>query len=330
MNLIRSAVLTCLVSFGLSLSAQSVLYRGQEANRKFDKASEYRFDQARDLPSYVLLRQGEEVDQSQFFSLLKNGLKLDPGFSFKLDFQNEDQLGDWHKTYSQYLNGIKVAYSKLRVHGRNNEVISFNGNFINVLPGAQSPGIDKQAAFQNAIRFMDAEEFYGKEETYYNYGSNTENGTLVYLPSYHKEGQNKLTLVYQFNLYAKQPHARNMLFVNATTGEIEFSESLIHTGNSEGTAITAYSDTQQIITDSLFATFRLRDYSRGNGIETFDAQRTRNFSSAVDFFDTDNVWNNVNANLDQYATDAHWGTEMFYDYLDSVFSGIALMMLVLP
>ena len=30
--------------------------------------------------------------------------------------------------------------------------------------------------------------------------------------------------------------------------------------------------------------------------------------------DTDNNWNNVNAQLDQYATDGHFGAEMTYDY----------------
>ncbi|HMT28369.1 MAG TPA: PKD domain-containing protein, partial [Bacteroidia bacterium] len=34
----------------------------------------------------------------------------------------------------------------------------------------------------------------------------------------------------------------------------------------------------------------------------------------TDFTDSDNNWNNVNAQLDQYATDAHWGAEMTYDF----------------
>ena len=38
------------------------------------------------------------------------------------------------------------------------------------------------------------------------------------------------------------------------------------------------------------------------------------YGNAVDFTDTDNNWNNVNTNLDEYATDAHWGAEMTYDY----------------
>jgi len=33
-----------------------------------------------------------------------------------------------------------------------------------------------------------------------------------------------------------------------------------------------------------------------------------------DFTNADNNWKNVNAAKDEYATDAHWGTEMTYDY----------------
>jgi PKD repeat protein len=42
------------------------------------------------------------------------------------------------------------------------------------------------------------------------------------------------------------------------------------------------------------------------------------YGAAVDFTDADNNWNNVNAQLDEYATDAHWGAEMTYDYFDII------------
>ena len=38
------------------------------------------------------------------------------------------------------------------------------------------------------------------------------------------------------------------------------------------------------------------------------------YGGAANFEDNDNTWDNANANLDQYATDAHWGSEMTYDY----------------
>ncbi|MCL4106323.1 UNVERIFIED_CONTAM: hypothetical protein GTU68_003484 [Idotea baltica] len=66
--------------------------------------------------------------------------------------------------------------------------------------------------------------------------------------------------------------------------------------------------------------FRLQEAGRGNGIRTFNLQNGTNYGNAVDFTDNDNVWNNVNANLDQYATDAHWGAEKTYDFFWNNFS----------
>jgi Zn-dependent metalloprotease len=68
------------------------------------------------------------------------------------------------------------------------------------------------------------------------------------------------------------------------------------------------------VTDSFNGGFRLREAGRGNGVRTFDMNEGTDYGNAVDFTDANNNWNNVNGNLDQYATDAHWGAEMTYDY----------------
>ena len=36
------------------------------------------------------------------------------------------------------------------------------------------------------------------------------------------------------------------------------------------------------------------------------------------FTDADNNWDNVNADLDEYATDCHYATEMTYDFLFTI------------
>ncbi|MFT4545178.1 MAG: hypothetical protein ACI9EQ_001648 [Bacteroidia bacterium] len=58
------------------------------------------------------------------------------------------------------------------------------------------------------------------------------------------------------------------------------------------------------VTDSFNGGFRLREAGRGNGVRTFDVNEGTNYGNAVDFTEGDNNWNNVNGNLDQYATDA--------------------------
>ncbi|MBI3234108.1 MAG: M4 family metallopeptidase, partial [Bacteroidetes bacterium] len=66
--------------------------------------------------------------------------------------------------------------------------------------------------------------------------------------------------------------------------------------------------------------FRLREAKRGNGIETYNLQKGTSYASAVDFTDTDTTWDNVNANYDEYATDAHFGSQMTYDFYKKSFN----------
>ncbi|NCQ03378.1 MAG: M4 family metallopeptidase, partial [Cyanobacteria bacterium] len=92
----------------------------------------------------------------------------------------------------------------------------------------------------------------------------------------------------------------------------------------EGTAATRYSGNRTIETELNSGNFRLRDYTRGNGILTynanhafFDANGSLNLNGATDFTDNNNNWTATefnNANRDNAALDAHWGAEMTYDY----------------
>jgi bacillolysin len=99
------------------------------------------------------------------------------------------------------------------------------------------------------------------------------------------------------------------------SGNINFKNPLLMHADANGRAKTAYSDTQNIKTDSVSPVyFRLRETGRGNGIQTFNLNKGTNYGTATDFIDSNNFWHNVNANKDEYATDAHWGAEMTYDY----------------
>jgi len=81
-----------------------------------------------------------------------------------------------------------------------------------------------------------------------------------------------------------------------------------------------FSGTQTVITDSISSSkFLLRDSSRGNGVITLNIKTGTTFSSAVDFTDADNYWNNVNTALDQAGTDCHWGLETTFDFYKNNF-----------
>ncbi len=62
----------------------------------------------------------------------------------------------------------------------------------------------------------------------------------------------------------------------------------------------------------------MRELRDGVMIMTFDANNKSGLENATDFTDTDNFWHNVNARLDETATDVHWSSEMTYDYFKQV------------
>lgn len=70
-----------------------------------------------------------------------------------------------------------------------------------------------------------------------------------------------------------------------------------------------------MITDSVApGTYRLLETTRGIGIHTQNLENGTDASNAVDFIDSDNIWNNFNPQEDEVASDAHWGAQSTYDY----------------
>ncbi|MBO6515658.1 MAG: M4 family metallopeptidase, partial [Bacteroidia bacterium] len=145
-------------------------------------------------------------------------------------------------------------------------------------------------------------------------------GELVYVPK-DLNFDLELDLCYQFEINSDEPLLRKNVFVHAATGAIWAVEDLLHQTDVKGTANTKYRGVRTITTDSVSpGTYRLREVGRGKGIETYNMRKGTNYSTAVDFTDGDNYWNNYNSNFDEIAGDAHFGAEMTYDYFQERFN----------
>ena len=124
-------------------------------------------------------------------------------------------------------------------------------------------------------------------------------------------------LAYKFNVYASEPLYRANVFVDASTGEILDEQNLICTIDAVGTAVTKYSGTVSLTSDSYGSgKYRLRETGRGNGIETYNVNNTKNYTN-TDFTNTSSNW--TTTGTDQAATDAHFGAEKTYDYFKTTF-----------
>ncbi len=316
----KKIVLSLILACSLGAQAQFSILNGNAADAVFSGATQVKVEEGNSFPSYIELDPQANLSEELFFSILQDQILPSNKFSFRLLNSNSDQLGFEHKRYRMYYDRVEVAYSSLSVHIREGVVTSSSGNINAIVPSIQLPSLTEETAQSSALNFVGASEYMWEIDKPSNHIESEfyPMGKLMYLPNYF-EGNNTLTLTYAFNVYASQPLSRELIFVNAQNGTIQFQENLLHTGgDSKGTAVTAYSDTQEVVTDSLTGFFRLRDSTRGTAIVTLNSLTQRNYTGAVDFIDSNNFWNNINASRDEYATDAHWGTEATYDYLLNV------------
>ena len=235
-----------------------------------------------------------------------------------------DQLGFTHFKYQQQYKGIEVYGAQYLIHEKNGKVVSSNGNLVKAINFTNTPSVAAQVAIQNAIKFVGAKEYIWEnplEEQLLKQLKKDANATyfpfaeLVYFDKFFTQVGSNYRLAYKIEVYAKKPLSKQDVFVDAQTGKVLHTINKIHTTEVSGVAQTKYSGTQSIQVDSLTATsYRLREYARGGGIETYNMLQGTNYGAAVDFTDTDNIWNNINPQQDEAATDAHWAAEMTYDY----------------
>ncbi len=120
---------------------------------------------------------------------------------------------------------------------------------------------------------------------------------------------------YHLIIYSLDPLSRKEYLISAEDGTILFENERIHSTEVEGIAHTKYSGVRSIRTDSLApGHYILNEENRGGGIQTLNMRKSILYDKAVDFTDSNNVWDHFNDNLDEVATDAHWGMEMTYDF----------------
>jgi Zn-dependent metalloprotease len=296
---------------------------GLEAHRAIASAEKVRVAEASSVPEFIQFRQGSEIQFAEFEKWAHQNLHVQSNAGFKLLNAESDKIGMKHYRYQQTLNGIPVEGTMYIVHTKNNYIVSMNGLMFDKLNQSNGASIIEPSALSAALSYMNATLYQWQVPACEQQIKQMQNnpsatwypkGELVYAPENGNYISKNYRLCYKFDVYALQPLKREYIYIDAASGSVIYTINRIHDANATGTAVTAYSGTHTITTDSVNASqFRLRETGRGQGIETHDSQGTFGHPN-TDFTDTDNNWNNVNANLDQYATDAHWGGEMTYDF----------------
>lgn len=318
--------ITLLISIILiSFSVFSQEYKGFEASRRVKGAMAIRYTAASSLPSFVMFSTDEQPAISQFKEWLVLNFKLQSSFGLKELSRETDQMGQVHIRFQQVCENVPLREAIIVVHSQQNKVLSFNGQlFVNAKP-SQSVSIDEPSALNIALKFTGATTYKWQipsEEAFIK--TFEKNPAATYFPKAQlfilqdKEAGSRYA--YKFDVYAHEPLSRADVYVDAVDGKIIFVNNRIRHSDSLGTANTKFSGVKNIITNYSNNQFSLQESARGDGIATLNLLTGSNYGSAVDFIDFDNNWNNINAQKDEIATDAHWGMEKTYDFFYQKFN----------
>lgn len=287
--------------------------------------------EANGAPTFVDLKaaNGQALGASEAAKALRSYLGMTADEELKLRKQETDDLGFTHQRYTQYYRQVRVEYGDFTVHTKGGVVQAMSGEFKKIKGLSTKPALTARAALQRAMAYVGAktyawqnpdQEAWIKKDKADNKATFLPEGELVIVKNYlsqDKADQGEHVLAWKFDVYAMEPLSRAYIYVDAHTGEVVHTDAIIKHAAATGTAATRYSGTQSLATDSYSGSYRLRDYTRGSGIETYNCKTGTSYNTATDFTDGDNSWSSAEYNntaKDNAALDAHWAAQKTYDY----------------
>jgi Zn-dependent metalloprotease/subtilisin-like proprotein convertase family protein len=313
--------LLLLVTLLGSVPASSQTLTGESASRIHPNAVEVRINERTQSPLFVQFDRNSFLSASAGMEAIGPMLGTGVNDAWRSIRSETDELGMRHLKYQQLYRNIPVVTGEYILHESKGRITSANGVFYKGLNIPVNAGVSEKQALDAATRSTGATKFLWEssvkeQEILHGHGHDNAypKGELVILPSLPGMKERGYRLAWKFDVYALDPHMRWNIYVDAQNAEVLFKEERICNVTVNGTAVTKYSGVRTLQTDSTGAgQYRLRDYSRGGGIETYDMNTGTTYANAVDFTDSDNYWNTT-TNQDDAAYDAHWGTQMTYDY----------------
>jgi len=309
-------------SYGTTLKASQIL-KGIKAKQLISNTAEIHINETATLPAFIKFDNKTKPKIINLEEQLMQWYQLKLPYGFDLIKITEDKLGFKHYRYKQTYEGYSIKNMVVYVHTKNGEVISVNGELSNKIKDKYSYQLNVLNALQVAKSHIKAKSYkweIPQEEFHLSNKSRKKSST--YFPD------NKLILIedkfgtyrlcYEIDVFAHEPESRNLVYVNANTGQIEHTQNLICSNNSINTTVETKTSGNRniIVNDTIVANkFALVDFTRGDGIGVIDS---RDLSFVAD---DDNSWTLTeynNTSRDYAAIDCHWGAAATYDYFLNV------------
>lgn len=302
-----------LLSVSVLLSALSYEASAQNAGENIRRNS-------RDnSPKSITVPENSGYKPADAPALFNQYLEMNPGTDqMVLANTTRNQMGVVIDRYFQHYKGVKIDRAAYTVYSKDGKVKFLTGNFYKTSPNmAITPTLTEGQAFAKALSHIGAQQYMWQdatEEKAYKEIMNDAGasyfpkGNLVFIEKLNSnnEWDGQLHLAYSFSIYAKKPLSRDLVYVDAATGEILHKKpQIIHTA---ATGTSLYSATVPMETGFVGGNYRLNDSTRGNGIFTYNCNNTTSYANN-NFINALLNWTTPDAGID-----AHWGAEMVYDY----------------
>ncbi len=265
------------------------------ANLQVAGADQVVINDKRNTIQYVHYRAEAQPAVGDMVTYLKTLLKTDANTGFNLYATETDQLGWIHYRFRETYKNIDVEDGVFYIHTLGGKIVSANGEFYAPIQAAVNGSLSVQHAEQTAYAELHSTEMmkaYPMEAT----------AKIIF-----RDEHGTYHACWKVDAWSNVPMKRFFYYVDINSGKIAGERTRICDTDVPGVAACAHNGSQNIITDSLSPNyFRLQESGRGGGIIT-------HAPGPIDIVDTDNNWTNT-ANYDDYATDAHWGAEMTFDF----------------
>ena len=262
------------------------------------------------FPQFLRFKQSVDILPEEGIDWLKKHLNLPDATDFTLVRETKDELGYTHRRFQQTLYGIPLIGGVYIIHSKEGRIEMMNGELFPIQAEcAPKPVFSKEQAIATAMQYFPSEVYGwevklpGHEETRSEYPA----PELVYVPRHLDFTIPEYRAAYKMDVYALAPLKRAWVYVDVETGMIIAEENRICHIDEEGTATTFFSGTQTVTTDNTGTNFQSRE--DGRGVETFT-------DTNVLYTDADNNWESIPGDMNEFAMDGHFGSEMYHDMLE--------------
>ena len=269
-------------------------------------------------------------DESFKFSTaqVKALLSLNDNADLILKRTEQDNHGFIHFRFCQTYKGVPIENSMFIIHTKNGLLKSLGGSIVTdfdpLMDERSGARISAAQSVTSAVNYVHAKVYAWQDaDMEQRIKIQTGNANATYLPKTSlvwysptdDVSPRELRLCYKVDVYARQPLSRAYYFVDAITGQVLGKKDEIFFSDATGTANTAYSGAQTIHSDLNGSSYRLRDYTKGNGIITLHGEST---SRGNDYSSSSANWTLSGTNI--AALDAHYGVSQTYAFYKANFN----------